>query len=406
MPATKRTEFTNQRGVRLAAALELPDRPPRAWAVFAHCFTCGKSNVAAARLSRTLAAGGIAVLRFDFTGIGGSGGDLANAGFVANVDDLVAAADYLREAHEAPSLLVGHSLGGTAVLAAAARINEVKAVVTIGAPGEPEHVLRHLGGTLEAIERDGSAEVTLAGRTFRVGRGFLETTRGEQVLQGLGSLRRALLVMHSPTDDVVSIDEAGRIFQASRHPKSFVSLDGADHLLSDAADAQYVAGTVLAWADRYLPARQDESGVRAAGGEVVVSEGNTRFLRHVTTDDHQWLADEPRKAGGDNLGPDPYEHLLAALGTCTSMTIRMYANRKSWPLDSVTVRLGHHREHDRDCEDCDRKPSQLDVMERFVRLEGALDDEQRGRLMEIADRCPVHRTLEGKIRIRTAPEEA
>jgi uncharacterized OsmC-like protein/pimeloyl-ACP methyl ester carboxylesterase len=406
MPTTQRTEFSNQRGVRLAAALELPDAPARAWAVFAHCFTCGKSNIAAARMSRTLAAGGIAVLRFDFTGIGGSGGDLANAGFVSNVDDLVAAADYLRDAYQAPALLVGHSLGGTAVLAAAARIDEVSAVVTIGAPAEPEHVLRHLGGALEVIERDGSAEVTLAGRSFRVGREFLETTRDEKVLNSLGSLRRALLVMHSPTDGVVSIDEAGRIFRAARHPKSFVSLDGADHLLSDAADAQYVAATVLAWADRYMPARQDLPALRVPGGEVVVSEGNSRFLRHVTTDDHQWLADEPRKAGGDNLGPDPYEHLLAALGTCTSMTIRMYANRKSWPLDSVTVRLSHRREHDRDCEDCDRKASQLDVMERLVRLEGALDDAQRGRLMEIADRCPVHRTLEGTIRIRTAVEEA
>jgi fermentation-respiration switch protein FrsA (DUF1100 family) len=333
MPTTKRTEFLNRQGVRLAAALELPDREPRAWALFAHCFTCGKSNVAAARISRTLAAGGVAVLRFDFTGIGGSGGDLANAGFAANVEDLVAAADFLRETHRAPSLLVGHSLGGTAVLAAAARIDEVRAVATIGAPAEPGHVIRHLGGATEEIEREGSAEVTLAGRSFRIGREFVESTRDAEVLSGLGGMRRALLVLHSPVDDVVSIDEAGRIFKAARHPKSFVSLDAADHLLSDAADAQYVAVTILAWADRYLPAPEAPPRRQVAGGEVVVSEGNTRFLRHVTTDDHQWLADEPRNAGGDNLGPDPYEHLLAALGACTSMTIRMYANRKSWPLD-------------------------------------------------------------------------
>jgi uncharacterized OsmC-like protein len=263
-----------------------------------------------------------------------------------------------------------------------------------------------LGGATEEIEREGSAEVTLAGRSFRIGREFVESTRDAEVLSGLGGMRRALLVLHSPVDDVVSIDEAGRIFKAARHPKSFVSLDAADHLLSDAADAQYVAVTILAWADRYLPAPEAPPRRQVAGGEVVVSEGNTRFLRHVTTDDHQWLADEPRNAGGDNLGPDPYEHLLAALGACTSMTIRMYANRKSWPLDSVTVRLGHHREHDRDCEDCDSKTAQLDVIERFVEIEGELTADQQHRLMQIADRCPVHRTLEGRIDIRTVREEA
>ncbi|MFX3657962.1 MAG: alpha/beta fold hydrolase [bacterium] len=405
MPSTKRIDFPNGQGDRLAAALHLPDRTPRAWAVFAHCFTCGKASAAATRISRTLAAGGIAVLRFDFTGLGGSEGDFGNSGFEANVDDLVAAAGFLRANHQAPQPLVGHSLGGTAVLAAAGQIDEVRAVATIGAPASPAHVLAQFGDALADIERLGSAEVTLADRPFRISRRFLEQTREADVLAGLGRLRRALLIMHAPLDDVVPIDQATEIFQAAKHPKSFLSLADADHLLSRQEEAQYVAGTTLAWAERYLdpvaaPARRE-----VAGGQVMVTEGNRRFLRDVTTDGHRWLADEPRKAGGDDLGPDPYEHLLAALGTCTSMTIRMYANRKSWPLEDVTVRLAHRREHDRDCEACDGDEAKLDVIERWIGLVGELDQSQRERLMQIADRCPVHRTLTGKIRIRTSIEE-
>jgi uncharacterized OsmC-like protein/pimeloyl-ACP methyl ester carboxylesterase len=411
MPSTQRIEFDNHAGVPLAAALALPDRAPRAWALFAHCFTCGKSNAAASRIARTMAAGGWAVMRFDFTGLGGSGGDFANSGFTANVDDLVAAADYLRAQHQPPSLLIGHSLGGTAALAAAARIKEVRAVATIGAPATPAHVIRHFQQAVAQIERDGSAEVDIAGRTFRIARRFLEDTRDADVLAGLGSLRRALLILHSPVDEIVSIDEASRLFQAAKHPKSFVSLDQADHLLSRLADAQYVAGTVSAWAERYLldekPGEGSETAVqKAAGGEVVVTEGNDRFLREVTSDDHHWLADEPVRAGGDNLGPDPYEHLLAALGTCTSMTIRMVANRKGWPLDHVTVRLSHRREHDQDCADCERRDAKIDVIERTVRLEGSLDAEQRKKLLEVADRCPVHRTLTGRLRIDTVADDS
>jgi putative redox protein len=393
--------FPNQNGESLAALLELPATQPRTYALFAHCFTCGKDIAAASRISRTLAAAGIAVLRFDFTGLGGSDGDFANTHFSANVADLVAAANYMRRTHAAPTLLIGHSLGGTAVLAAAGDMPEVRAVVTIGAPATAKHVIRQFGADVEIIERLGEAEVELAGRSFRINRAFLENAEAQNLAGCIRALKRALLVMHAPLDNIVSIDEAGKIFGEAFHPKSFVSLDDADHLLSNAADAQYAANTIAAWADRFIPQPDIERGA-VPSGRVLVTEGNRKFLRHVTTDNHSWLADEPKRVGGDNLGPDPYEHLLAALGTCTSMTIRMYANRKAMPLEEVSIELVHHREHAADCDGCDEAPHQIDVISRTIFLEGSLDDQQRARLLEIADRCPVHRTLENEIRINTA----
>ena len=396
----ERVSFPGRSG-SLAGSLETPAAAPRAWALFAHCFTCGKDSAAASRISRTLAAGGIAVLRFDFTGLGGSDGDFANAGFSSNVEDLVAAADWLRSEHEAPALLVGHSLGGTAVLAAAERIPEARAVATIGSPASPEHVIRLFAGDADRIEREGVAEVDLGGRRFPIGKAFLDDLRAVPMTDRIHRLRRALLVMHAPFDAVVGIHEASAIFEAALHPKSFVSLDRADHLLTDVADAQYAASTMAAWASRYLAPEPRAVSAPVAGGHVRVGEGNHRFLRHVVTDDHAWLADEPKRAGGDNLGPDPYEHLLAALGACTSMTVRMYANRKGWPLADIEVEVEHSREHANDCEDCEKPGRHVDVIRRVVRLTGDLDHEQRRRLLEIADRCPVHRTLENTIRIRT-----
>ncbi|MCB1741001.1 MAG: OsmC family protein [Gammaproteobacteria bacterium] len=397
----QKVEFEGRNGT-LAGALELPAGTPHAYALFAHCFTCGKDIAAASRISRTLAAHGIGVLRFDFTGLGGSDGDFANAGFSSNIEDLLAAAAWLREQHAAPTLLVGHSLGGTAMLAAAGRIDEARAVVTIGSPASPEHVIAHFGADLERIEQDGEADVTLAGRTFRISKSFLDDLRDHSLSSRIHTLRKALLVMHAPRDTTVDIDEASKIFQAALHPKSFVSLDDADHLLSRIEHAQYAADTIAAWASRYLPGREASADVKAvAGGHLRIDEGNHRFLRHVSSDDHAWLADEPKRVGGDNLGPDPYEHLLAALGACTSMTIRMYANRKQWPLTDIQVELVHSREHAADCDDCEDSATRIDVITRRIRLEGDLSDEQRQRLMEIADRCPVHRTLENEIRIDT-----
>lgn len=394
-------EFSNGRGETLAALLELPDAPPRAYALFAHCFTCGKDIAAAARIARGLTARGIGVLRFDFTGLGGSEGDFANTNFSSNVADLVAAADFLRESGRAPSLLIGHSLGGAAVLFAGGQIPEVTAIATIAAPATPEHVIKQFHADLEAIETEGEAEVSLAGRPFRIRKQFLDDLRDRSLDSVIGNWKRALLIMHAPLDEVVSIDEAGTIFQAARHPKSFVAIDGADHLLSDIGRAQYVASTIAAWAESYLPEAAMPESPEVASGMLHVGEGNRRFLRDLYSDDHYWLADEPKRLGGDNLGPDPYEHLLAALGACTSMTIRMYANRKSWPLEEVRVSLSHSRKHLKDCEDCEQEGRKLEVLRREISLTGALSDEQRQRLMEIADRCPVHRTLNGEIDVVT-----
>ena len=401
MPTRQRITFPNQSGDQLAAALELPDRQPRAYAIFAHCFTCGKDIAAATRISRTLAASGFAVLRFDFTGLGGSEGDFGNTNFTSNVEDLVSAADYLRREHAAPQLLIGHSLGGTAMLRAAAQIGESAAVVTIGAPAAPAHVIGQFAAQTDVIETAGSAQVELGGKVFSISRDFLNDAKANTVLSGLANLKKALLVLHAPFDAIVPVSQATEIFGAAKHPKSFVSLDNADHLVSKIEDAQYVADVISAWSKRYITAPASDSSPEVAGGEVFIDEGNLRFLRHVSSDDHAWLADEPKRVGGDNLGPDPYEHLLASLGTCTSMTIRMYANRKKIPLESVRVQLRHTREHAEDSAESDVRNNQMDKLQREISFTGSLDDAQRARLMQIADRCPVHKTLVGDLRIET-----
>ena len=407
MPTRRKVEFAGHAGDGLAGLLEVPDGPPVATALFAHCFTCGKDVAAASRIARALVARGYAVLRFDFTGLGNSDGDFANTHFSSNVADLVAAADHLRGDGGAPDLLIGHSLGGTAVLAAAHEIPEVRGVVTIGAPADAGHVAKQFGADVEAIERDGVAEVSLAGRPFRIRREFLEDVRRSGT-DGVARLDRALLVMHSPTDATVDVAEAERIYRAAKHPKSFVDLSGADHLLSRAADSEWVATVVAAWASRLHGEAGDVRATRpkVASGELVVDERDHRFALDVYSDDHHWVADEPTRAGGANSGPDPYEQLLASLGACTAMTLRMYASRKKWPLERVRVRLSHAREHGTDCEGCDEKPLRLDVLTREIEIVGdELDEARRASLMRTADRCPVHRTLEGEIEVRTVAAE-
>ena len=403
-----RIDFSGGSGVRLAARLDMPEGSPRAFALFAHCFTCSKDLAAAGRIARGLAERGLAVLRFDFNGLGHSEGEFANTDFSSNVDDLVAAADWLRAEHRAPALLVGHSLGGAAVLAAAARIPEATAIATIGAPAEPAHIERLFAAQREEIEARGEAEVELAGRRFRIRRELLDDLAAQRLEPALAGLRRALLVLHSPRDEVVSIDAASRIFLAARHPKSFVSLDAADHLLRKPADAAYVAEVLAAWSSRYLPdATADRAEDASAGspdgdGEVVVESAGGRFAQRIRAGRHGLRSDEPRAAGGDDGGPTPYDLLLAALGACTSMTLQLYAARKGWPLERVRVRLRHERIHARDCEECETREGHVDRIEREIALGGALDEAQRARLLEMADRCPVHRTLEGEVRIRTA----
>lgn len=386
----EKLDFPNPNGEMLAALLERPAGPARAYAVFAHCFTCSKDVCAATRISRALAARGIAVLRFDFTGLGNSEGDFANTNFSSNVADLVCAAEHLSRHYRAPDLLIGHSLGGAAVLAAAPRLACVQAVVSIAAPSDPEHVGRLFKHAHEQILQRGYAQVNLAGRRFTIKRQFLEDIAAQALdedIAALGRQGKALLVMHAPGDEIVELEHARRIFDIARHPKSFVALDGADHLLTRREDAEYVADTVAAWAGRYIAHRGEAESAPApevAEGEVVVRESFGRYTNEAFTPTHRLIADEPLSMGGEDQGPTPHEHLLTALGACISITLRMYAERKNWPLEHVTVRLrrrqvpGTHATAGIDCE---------------IELQGALEAAQRERLLQIAARCPVQRVL-------------
>ncbi|MEM9145298.1 MAG: bifunctional alpha/beta hydrolase/OsmC family protein [Pseudomonadota bacterium] len=402
MPIEK-LEFLGHGGDRLAARLDRPSGPIRATALFAHCFTCSKDIAAARRIAGRLAGAGIAVLRFDFTGLGHSGGEFANTGFTSNVEDLVLAAAHLEGLGLAPQLLIGHSLGGAAVLAAGGRIASAKAVVTIGAPFDPGHVLESFGASVDEIVEKGSAEVDLAGRTFTIGKGFVEDVSQARLSHAVAGMKRALLVLHAPRDAQVGIENASEIFLAARHPKSFVTLDNADHLLTREQDAEYAADVIAAWAPHYLDLAPEPETPAVPDGVTRVSEAHSDgFLQDIAMADGLYLrADEPREVGGTGLGPSPYQLLNAALGSCTSMTIRMYARRKGWPLERVSVDVSHDREHFRDCEGCETTPQRIDVFQRIIHLTGALDDAQRTRLLEIADRCPVHRTLEAEARIET-----
>jgi len=408
MTATERLEFPGSRGATLAARFDRPLGPLRATALFAHCFTCSKDVAAAARISQALAEHGIGTLRFDFTGLGHSGGEFANTDFSSNADDLVRAAAFLAEHEAPPSIVIGHSLGGAAVLAAAARVPDAKAFVTIGAPADPAHVGALFGDAARRdIERDGEAEVILAGRAFRVRRELLEDLERQRLQPAIEELGRPLLVMHAPDDEVVGIDQAARIFEAARHPRSFVSLDGADHLLTRREDAAWAAAVIAAWAGRVLPERPASDAPEVGPGVVWVRETREgSYTNEILAGPHPLHADEPRSMGGDDTGPGPYDLLLAALGACTSMTLRMYADRKGWPLERVSVALTHDKIHAKDCADCETREGRIDRIARVIGIEGAeLDEEQRRRLLEIADRCPVHRTLHGEVRVETTSGE-
>jgi len=402
MPAEK-FDFRNTQGQTLAALLDRPDGPVRAVALFAHCFTCGKSNRAARHIAEGLKLYGIAVLRFDFTGIGASEGEFANTTFSSNVDDLVAAADHLRRTLAAPAILIGHSLGGAAVLAAAHRVPEAKAVVTIAAPFDPAHVVGLFGEKIAEIGDKDEVQVTLAGRPFKVRRSFLEDINQQNLGEHIGRLHKALLVFHSPTDDTVGIDNASHIFIAAKHPKSFISLAGADHLISNAGDAVYVARVIASWADRYLDMAVDARVTTdTPPGTVQVRETRRgKFQQEVILGDHRLLADEPVKDGGLDSGPGPYDLLLAALGACTSMTVRLYADLKRIPLTRTQVRLHHEKIYATDCAECETKEGRIDRIDRAIAFEGDLTAQQRKQLLEIADKCPVHRTLKSEVDIRT-----
>jgi putative redox protein len=404
---TERLEFANAKGEKLAALIDLPLGTPNAFALFAHCFTCGKDNLAAKRISERLAICGIGVLRFDFTGLGTSEGEFADTHFSSNVNDLVAAADHLRKTYGTPAILIGHSLGGAAMLAAAHRIADARAIVTIAAPCDPAHVTGLFKEHVDKIREQGEVEVSLAGRPFRIKREFLDDVAEQRIADRLANLRRALLVFHSPTDDLVGIENASRIFTSAKHPKSFVSLAGADHLLSKRSDAVYVANVIAAWVERYFEQPAERRDEQIEAGMVLVREtGGGKFQQEILSGPHRFLADEPVKVGGLDSGPGPYDLLLAALGACTSMTLRLYADHKKLSLERVSVRLTHNKIHAEDCLNCETKEGMVDRIDRSITMEGPLDAEQRKRLLEIADKCPVHRTLESEIEIRTFGQPA
>lgn len=403
-----KAEFDGHSGAKLAARLDLPAGAIRAWALFAHCFTCSKDTLAARRISGELARAGIAVMRFDFTGLGSSGGDFASTNFSSNIEDLRAAADWLAVHYAAPEILVGHSLGGAAVLAIASDLKSVKAVATIGAPAEASHVIQNFGGRLDEIHAEGEAEVSLGGRPFTIRRQFVEDLNAISLDGRIGRMKKALLVLHAPRDAVVGIANASAIFTAAKHPKSFVSLDDADHMLSEPADAAYAAGIIATWAARYLPdeaARSDREPVE----DVVVGEtGQGRFQVSIQAGPHRLLADEPADVGGSDTGPSPYDLMAAALGACTAMTLRMYARLKKIELGLVTVTVRHNKVHAKDCLECTEdersKGGKIDRFERLISIDGGAPQALADKIGEIADKCPVHRTLAHGAKVATTVE--
>ncbi|MFT2214909.1 bifunctional alpha/beta hydrolase/OsmC family protein [Rhizobium giardinii] len=406
---TQRLQFAGHSGATLAARLDLPSGPLRAYALFAHCFTCSKDLAAARHIAAELAREGIAVLRFDFTGLGSSEGEFASTNFSSNIADLLSAADYLRDRYQAPSLLIGHSLGGAAVLALAQNIPEVRAVATIGAPADVAHVLKNFGTSLEEIEKSGAAEVDLAGRKFLVRRQFVEDARAQRIKDAVASLKKPLLILHAPLDQSVGIENATEIFLAAKHPKSFVSLDKADHLLSNREDAAFAGRIISGWLTRYLAA-DTPHGKGPIEHVRVMETGESRFQNAVRAGSHRLFADEPETVGGLDSGPSPYDFLSIALGACTSMTLRLYADHKKLTLGRIGVDVSHTKIHAKDCEECtDQERSgsaRIDQFERVISIDGEVSEEFCGKIAEIAGKCPVHRTLESVARIKTVVKQS
>ncbi len=404
MSTSSTCTFTGDRGHQLSARLERPDGPVRGSALFAHCFTCSKDLRAERQLTQALTAQGYAVLSFDFAGLGRSGGDFADSSFSADVADLRAAAGYLTDSVAAPSLLVGHSLGGAAVISSAPSLPSVRAVATIGAPADPAHVLHLLDGDLDAVRRDGSAPVTIGGRTFTIGSAFLEDLERGAPRDRIADFDGATMIMHAPRDAFVGIENAELLYRAARHPKSFVSLDDADHLLTKDTDAHYVATVIAAWAERYLPGRTPSVPIEGGEGYEragAVAHNGGGFVTRLQTRGFVLAADEPSEAGGTETGPTPYDYLAMALASCTVMTMRAYADRKGWQIGELGAHVEHDRVHANDCRDCEHGSGRIDRLHRTLDLPEDVTDEQRDALVRIADRCPVHLTLEGHIEVHT-----
>ena len=397
---SQKLTFANFQGEQLVARLELPaDRHPHAYALFAHCFTCNKNLTAVKNISRSLTVKGIAVLRFDFTGLGESEGDFADTNFSSNVDDLIAAAKFLEEEYQAPSLLMGHSLGGAAVIFAAQQLASVKAVATIGAPAGPQHVSHLFKSGIEEIESSGEALVSIGGREFTIKKQFLEDIRETNIKETVSSLGKALLVLHSPQDSTVGIENAKMIYKAAKHPKSFVSLDGADHLLSNKIDSLYVGDIIACWVSHYEPLPK-ANGLNS-NSRVVVRLGEEGYTTEIKAGKHGLIADEPESVGGNDFGPTPYDYVSAGLGACTAMTLKMYADRKGWDLGEIHVHLEHSKDYNTDCEDCDEPTAKIDHFNRVIEMTGNLTSEQQAKLLIIADKCPVHKTLHNEVKVNT-----
>jgi len=405
--SSTRLSFPGAHGDTLSARLERPVGPVRAAALFAHCFTCSKDLKAVRRISQSLVEEGIAVFAFDFTGLGESEGEFADTNFSSNIADLEAAARFMESEIGAPALLVGHSLGGAAVLAAAHRLESVRAVATIGAPSDPAHLVTTLEEAAPELATAGEAEVTLAGRPFRIKRQLLDDLKEQRLIELVSTLGRPLMIFHSPVDETVSVDHAAVLYQAARHPKSYVSLDTADHLLLQKPEDAALVGQVLAaWVKRYLPPLEDDAPHRDLLDVVVVEGGPNGYATRIHAGRHHLWADEPVAVGGTDTGPNPYDLLLSALGACTTITLRMYADRKQWPLEGIRATLKHQRVHARDCEDCESETGYVDLIDRELTFLGPLDETQRKRLLEIADKCPVHKTLHSEVVVTTREAKA
>ncbi len=408
--SSEKYEFKGRNGDMLAGRLEVPEGDVKAYAVFAHCFTCSKDFIASRTITQALAERGIATLRFDFTGIGNSEGDFGNTNFSSNVEDLILAANALGKTHQAPKLLIGHSLGGAATLAAAPYVESATAVATLAAPFDPSHVAHLFAEDIESIQQEGEADVDLFGRTFKITYDFIKDINQYNQRQHIAAMRKALMVMHSPTDQTVGIENAKMIYDAAQHPKSFITLDGMDHLLMNKGDVGYVANMLAGWATRYIDREPkkavDPSTISTSDGSVnVLATGNGPFSMIVQSGPHTMLADEPLSVGGKDSGPTPYDFLLAAVGTCTAMTLKMYANHKKLKLEDVRVKLSQQRLHANDCEDCDTQEGYIHEITREITIKGNFTDEQRRKFLEIADKCPVHRTLESEVKIRSYLKE-
>ncbi|MCB0492585.1 MAG: OsmC family protein [Cyclobacteriaceae bacterium] len=402
-----KTKFTNKEGQELAARMELPaNGHPHNYAIFAHCFTCNKNLNAIRNVVNNMTEAGFGVLSFDFTGLGESEGDFADTNFSSNVEDIVAAANFLAKEYSAPSLLIGHSLGGAAVLFATDKIDSIQAVATVGAPSNPEHVQHLIQSNAEDIEKNGVAEVNIGGRNFTIKKQFVDDLKKHTLPGILKGMRKSLLILHSPQDATVGIENAAEIYTAAHHPKSFISLDGADHLMTNKADSQYVGKMIASWAERYLHIDKDNIIQSEAQTVVSIKDKTNKFLTQIQTGKHSILADEPTDVGGEDLGPSPYQLLTSALGACTAMTMRMYADRKGWEVEEIKVHLNHDKRYSEDCADCEKPTSKIDHFERIIEVDSQLDEKQLQRLLEIANKCPVHRTLEGDVKVVTTLKES